>query len=302
MIYGTFSIVAQAQSLGCFPRAKVIHTSAKHEGQVYIPELNYFLMVACVVVILSFKTTGNLGNAYGICVGIPPIFPHFVSNIPSVHFVIVLVSIESIPIKKVALEERFLFGHVRPREYKVFRCVVRLGYSDQLGKPEEFGNQLVVRLKEVIRDEYYILAAHADQVADREIEPAVSAQLVAGNSSPVYMEEELEQQVDSRVSSTGSIRSMNTSAAQSNSSNRMQMVSPSLEEVEVMQFVEKAKEQGVFYLLGEAEVITKQDSSFFKKFAVNYSYNFLRKNFRQGEKVMAIPRTKLLRVGMTYEL
>nr|XP_009786088.1 PREDICTED: potassium transporter 5-like isoform X2 [Nicotiana sylvestris] len=68
MISGAFSIVAQAQSLGCFPRVKVIHTSAKHEGQVYIPELNYFLMVACVVVTLSFKTTRNLGNAYGICV------------------------------------------------------------------------------------------------------------------------------------------------------------------------------------------------------------------------------------------
>ncbi|XP_070006409.1 potassium transporter 5-like [Nicotiana sylvestris] len=417
MISGAFSIVAQAQSLGCFPRVKVIHTSAKHEGQVYIPELNYFLMVACVVVTLSFKTTRNLGNAYGICVvsaeltttnmmtlvmlliwkisiwriilfyvvyvtiestylstqltkfvqggflplafsfvlviimgnwhyvqkhryefelknkvssdycedlaknpdikrvpgigllyselvqGIPPIFPHFVSNIPSVHSIIVLVSIKSIPINKVALEEQFLFRHVQPREYKVFRCVVRLGYNDQLGKPEEFENQLVEHLKEFIRDEYYILAAHADQVADREIEPAVSGQLVAGNSPRVYTEEELEQQVDSRVSSAGSIRSMNTSAAQSNhSSNRIQMVSPSLEEVEVMQFVEKAKERGVFYLLGEAEVVTKQDSSFLKKFVVNYAYNFLRKNFRQGEKVMAIPRTRLLRVGMTYEL
>ncbi|XP_059274596.1 potassium transporter 5-like [Lycium ferocissimum] len=111
------------------------------------------------------------------------------------------------------------------------------------------------------------------------------------------MEEVLQQEVDSRISSTtGSVQ------AQSNrSSSRIQVVPPSSGQEE-MQFVEKAKEQGVFYLLAEAEVVAKQDSSFVKKAFINYGYNFLRKNFRQGEKVMAIPQTRLLRVGMTYEL
>lgn len=417
MISGTFSIVAQAQSIGCFPRVKVVHTSVKHGGQVYIPELNYFLMAACVVVTLSFKTTEKLGHAYGIAVvsaeiitthmvtlvmlviwktkiwwitlfyavylsiestyfsaqltkftqggylpmafsvvlviimgtwhyvqklryqfelnnkvssdyirdlannpdikrvpgigllyselvqGIPPIFPHFVSNIPSVHSVIVLVSIKSIPISKVALQERFLFRHVEPKEYKVFRCVVRLGYKDQLGDTTDFENQLVEQLNKFIRHEHYILAAHEQVLADKETEP-VSGQLVPGRSSRVHIEEDLQQQVDSRVSSpTGSIRSTHTPAAQSNrSSSRIQMVPPNTSGQEEMQFVEKAKEQGVFYLLAEAEVVAKQDSSFVKKAFVNYAYNFLRKNFRQGEKVMAIPQTRLLRVGMTYEL
>jgi KUP system potassium uptake protein len=48
IISGTFSIIQQSLSLGCFPRVKVIHTSTKYEGQVYIPEANYLLMVACV--------------------------------------------------------------------------------------------------------------------------------------------------------------------------------------------------------------------------------------------------------------
>lgn len=65
MISGTFSIVSQSLSLGCFPRVKVVHTSAKHEGQVYIPEINYALMVACVIVTYGFKTTEKLGHAYG---------------------------------------------------------------------------------------------------------------------------------------------------------------------------------------------------------------------------------------------
>lgn len=65
MISGTFSIVQQSLSLGCFPRVKIVHTSSKYEGQVFIPEVNYLLMVACVAVTLGFRTTAKIGNAYG---------------------------------------------------------------------------------------------------------------------------------------------------------------------------------------------------------------------------------------------
>ena len=65
MISGTFSIIQQSLSLGCFPRVKIVHTSTKYEGQVYIPEVNYLLMLACVGVTLGFKTTTKIGNAYG---------------------------------------------------------------------------------------------------------------------------------------------------------------------------------------------------------------------------------------------
>ncbi|MBA0742969.1 hypothetical protein Gogos_005694, partial [Gossypium gossypioides] len=68
MISGTFSIIQQSLSLGCFPRVKIVHTSAKYEGQVYIPEMNYLLMIACVGVTLGFRTTEKIGNAYGIAV------------------------------------------------------------------------------------------------------------------------------------------------------------------------------------------------------------------------------------------
>lgn len=65
MISGAFSIISQSLSLGCFPRVKVVHTSAKYEGQVYIPEINYMLMIACVLVTVTFKSTQNIGHAYG---------------------------------------------------------------------------------------------------------------------------------------------------------------------------------------------------------------------------------------------
>ncbi|KAG9443741.1 hypothetical protein H6P81_015081 [Aristolochia fimbriata] len=68
MISATFSIIQQSLALGCFPRVKVVHTSTKYEGQVYIPEVNYLLMGACVAVTLGFRTTDKIGNAYGIAV------------------------------------------------------------------------------------------------------------------------------------------------------------------------------------------------------------------------------------------
>ncbi|CAK9322234.1 unnamed protein product [Citrullus colocynthis] len=86
MISGTFSIIQQSLSLGCFPRVKVVHTSAKYEGQVYVPEINYLLMLACVGVTLGFKNTTKIGNAYGIAVV-------FVMTLTSSFLVLIMVMI-----------------------------------------------------------------------------------------------------------------------------------------------------------------------------------------------------------------
>ncbi|KAM5568410.1 potassium transporter 5-like [Rosa sericea] len=351
LITGTFSIIAQSLGLGCFPRVKIVHTSAKNEGQVYIPEINYLLMIACVIITACFKTTEKIGNAYGIAVvsvmiittcmitlimlviwktsifliaiffvvfiaiegvylssvlfkfvdggylpllfsavlmvimaiwhyvhkesymfevknkvsteymkqlasnpdihripgmgflysdlvqGVPPIFSHFVSNIPSVHSVVVIVTIKSLPVSKVLAEERFIFRQLEPKEYRMFRCVARYGYNDLVEGPKEFEQLLVENLKEFIR---------------------MKGVMSEGNSTNSYEEE--------------------------------------------MQFVQEAMDKGVVYLMGEAQVVAEEKSTWFKKIVVNYIYDFLRRNFRQSDKILAIPRTKLLRVGMTYDI
>jgi KUP system potassium uptake protein len=68
LISGAFSLTNQAVQLGYLPRVTVLHTSSKHEGQIYIPEVNYAMMVACVALVLAFKTSSNLAAAYGIAV------------------------------------------------------------------------------------------------------------------------------------------------------------------------------------------------------------------------------------------
>ena len=68
MISGVFSLTQQAVQLGYFPRIKIVHTSSETQGQIYVPQINYALMVACIGVVLAFKKSTGLAGAYGIAV------------------------------------------------------------------------------------------------------------------------------------------------------------------------------------------------------------------------------------------
>ncbi|KAM0053983.1 putative potassium transporter [Helianthus debilis subsp. tardiflorus] len=350
MISGTFSIIKQSLSLGCFPRVQVLHTSDKYEGQVYIPEMNYLLMIGCVLVTVSFRTTENIGHAYGIAVifaetltsgfmviimlviwktnillvllfvlvissteyiylsavlykfgeggflpfsfavvlmfimctwnyvyrakynyeldhkvsreaikdivvdsnirrmgglaifyselahGIPPIFKHYVDNVPALHSVIVFVSIKSLPISRVAPEERFLFRRVKPNELYVFRCVVRYGYTDVRNEKESFEKILVENLKNFIEYDYGT-EPQQGRIGDDDVAK-----------------------------------------------------------------LDQAWRTGIVHLVGENEIVSKPRSSIGKKFLIDYAYNFMKRNLKQSYNVFEIPHEKMLKVGMTYEL
>ncbi len=68
LISGAFSLTTQAVQLGCLPRVKIHHTSEHSIGQVYVPAINRFLMVACIVLVVSFKSSAALAGAYGIAI------------------------------------------------------------------------------------------------------------------------------------------------------------------------------------------------------------------------------------------
>ncbi|XP_047308285.1 potassium transporter 5-like [Impatiens glandulifera] len=360
LISGAFSVIQQSLSMGCFPRVTVIHTSAKFHGQVYVPEINYLLMVACVCVTFGFKTTTKIGNAYGLAVvfvmtltsgllvlimiivwktnillvitytliiggvellyltsvlykfnqggylpfafafvmmtvmyvwnhvyrskyyyelenkispekvkemtvdsncvplpglaifyselvqGVPPIFKHYIDNVPALHSVLVFVSVKSLPISIVPSEERFLFRRIQPRELNVFRCVVRYGYIDARNEQEPFERMLVERLKGFIREEVIFLKESNVEKKEEDNE----------------IEELMEREVE---------------------------------------LLEKAWGSGVVHFMGESEVVAGNGAGIMKKVLIG-SYNFLKKNLRQSEKVFDIPRKRMLKVGMTYEL
>ncbi|XP_020106458.1 potassium transporter 5-like [Ananas comosus] len=349
MISATFAIIKQSVALGCFPRVRVIHTSNKHEGQVYIPEINFLLMLACVLVTASFKETTKIGNAYGIAVvavmivtssllilimlmiwqtslilialfvlvfysfellyfssvlykfgkggylplsfaavlffvmyvwhyvqkkrhafeverkvsteyvsslgsnlgisrvpgvgllyteltqGIPAIFPHFLTNLPAIHSVLVFVSVKYLPVNKVLPEERFFLRRVGPKGYKMYRCIARYGYRDRRVGSEEFEGLLMEHLKSFIRSENSEAEGKVSEAAAEEIG-----------------------------------------------------------------FLERSRAAGVIYLLGHSEVKASEDSGVLKRIVVDHVYDFLRRNCRQGFVDLQIPNKNLLQVGMNY--
>ncbi|KAA8545604.1 hypothetical protein F0562_020388 [Nyssa sinensis] len=66
MTTATFSCIKQSTALGCFPRLKIIHTSRKFMGQIYIPVINWFLLVFALVLVCTISSINEIGNAYGI--------------------------------------------------------------------------------------------------------------------------------------------------------------------------------------------------------------------------------------------
>ncbi|MDD5175404.1 MAG: potassium transporter Kup [Sterolibacterium sp.] len=68
VISGAFSITQQAIQLGFSPRMEISHTSDQQIGQIYLPGINWTLMVAVVVLVVEFESSSNLAAAYGIAV------------------------------------------------------------------------------------------------------------------------------------------------------------------------------------------------------------------------------------------
>ena len=68
IISGAFSLTFQAVQLGYLPRMKILHTSEKESGQVYLPFLNWLMFIITVLLVLGFRTSSNLAAAYGVAV------------------------------------------------------------------------------------------------------------------------------------------------------------------------------------------------------------------------------------------
>jgi KUP system potassium uptake protein len=74
VISGAFSLTRQAVQLGYLPRMDIEHTSETQIGQIYIPGLNRLLMIACIGLVIGFRTSSNLAAAYGVAVTTDMVF------------------------------------------------------------------------------------------------------------------------------------------------------------------------------------------------------------------------------------
>ena len=85
LISASFSLTQQLVNLGYIPRVNIVHTSAALPGQIYVPKINTFLMIACVLLVASFRTSSSLAAAYGLAVvgtmGITTVLFYFVARL-----------------------------------------------------------------------------------------------------------------------------------------------------------------------------------------------------------------------------
>lgn len=422
VITGTFSIIKQSLALGCFPRVKVVHTSDKIYGQIYIPEINWILMILCLAVTIGFRDTKHLGNASGLAVitvmlvttclmslviilcwhksallafffilcfgsiealyfsaslikfregawvplvlafifmfvmyvwhygtikkyefdlqnkvsmkwllglgpslgivrvpgiglihtelvtGVPGIFTHFVTNLPAFHQVLVFVCIKSVPVPYVRPEERYLIGRIGPKEYRLYRCIVRYGYRDAHIDDHEFENQLVFSIGEFIRSERQSLSAKVDfsqdgkmtvigtprreDMTNDETDECMQSASASNPRSPII------QSINDiiEVNSPKPVRRKKVRFLLPNSPEMDPTVRDELQELS------DAKEAGAAFILGHSYVKAKRGSSFLKKFVINVAYDFLRKNCRGPSAALNIPHISLLEVGMVYQV
>ncbi|XP_031505622.1 potassium transporter 4-like isoform X2 [Nymphaea colorata] len=417
VISATFSIIKQCHALGCFPRVKIVHTSSWIRGQIYIPEVNWILMVLCIAVTVGFQDTTLIGNAFGIAfmsvifvttwlmaiviifiwqkriilafafllffgsiesfylsatvmkvpqggwvpivlsgvfmlvmytwhygtrkkylfdlqnkvsmkwildlgpslgiarvpgigliyselvTGVPAIFSHFVTNLPAFHRVLIFVCIKSVPVPYVSDEERYLVGRIGPKEYRMYRCIVRYGYKDVQKDSDDFEDRLIISIAEFIRMEADDSQSSSYESTYDGRMAVVGTQARSSLSLVPYEQDEAMQSTSSKPPTLQSLQSLHgRESPQPNKRVRFELPEGHMDltvKDELMDLIE-AKDAGVAYVMGHSKIKARKRSSFFKKLAIDIGYSFLRKNCRGPSVALNIPHISLIEVGMIY--
>nr|UWK23386.1 KUP6.2 [Olimarabidopsis pumila] len=237
--------------------------------------------------------------------GVPAIFSHFVTNLPAFHQVLVFLCVKSVPVPHVRPEERFLVGRIGPKEFRIYRCIVRFGYRDVHKDDFEFEGDLVCSIAEFIRTEAATATAAENNGEDDD------RMSVVGTCS-TYMQG-LEDQYESDLDDpdkpgTSEIRSPKPKKkSKSKIKKRVRFVVPETPKIEketrqeLMELTE-AREGGVAYIMGNAYMKAKQGSGLVKRLAINVGYEFLRRNTRGPRYMLTSPHASTLEVGMIYHV
>ncbi|CAL5388488.1 unnamed protein product [Camellia sinensis] len=268
---------------------------------IYIPEVNWMLMCLCLAVTIGLRDSNMIGHAYAffgsvellylsaalyeVLEGVPAIFRHFVTNLPAFHQVVVFICIKSVQVPYVNEKERFLISKVGPKEYGMFRCVVRYGYKDLQQENYDFENRLVCMIIKFVekegRDELQQTITESSRVfGNLETETHDSPDLTLTHLSH-------EEKIVHSLQDFHVMGSMNG-----------RLEGSSLKDVSLQ--ILTARESGIAYFLRHSYAQAKKSSSIFKKLAIGVVYAFLSKNCKGPDVALSAPHTSLLEVGMIY--
>ncbi|XP_019149656.1 PREDICTED: potassium transporter 26-like [Ipomoea nil] len=337
MISACFSIVKQSLSLECFPRVKIVHTSSKHEGQVYCPEINYTLMVLCVGLVVGFKGGVELANAYGVVVIWVMIITTFLTTLVMLliwntnillilGFFLPYILIEgffmtsllrkipqggwvpfAISVILFAVMISWTYGSSKKKEYEAERKVTLTELDEMLSVSYMyrtpgtcfFFTDLVNGIPPIVR--HYI--QHTGSI--QEIMVIVMVRTVPIKTVPP--EERFSVQ---KLGVKGAYRclvqfgykdSQNVGGEECVTSMiaRLQEVAESSGE---KQKISSATQRGVIFVVGKTVLKANGQNGRFSRFTINYLYRFLLKNCRGAISTAEFPLDKTLQVGMLYEI
>ncbi|URE30364.1 Potassium transporter [Musa troglodytarum] len=262
--------------------------------------ITVMLVTTCLMSLVSIEWLLGLGPSLGIVrvrgiglihtelvSGIPSIFSHFITNLPAFHQVLIFLCIKSIPVPHVHPEERFLVGRIGPKEYRLYRCIVRYGYRDVHKDDLELERDIVCSIAEFIRSGTSgPNGAAVESEKDDERMTVVGAGIrlcevgdnpgeVAGPSSST--------EIQSPIRARKKVRFVLPTSPRMNASTR-----------EELQELMEAREAGMAFILGHSYVRAKSGSGFVRRFAINYGYDFLRRNSRGPAYAVNIPYASTL--------
>ncbi|KHG06135.1 Potassium transporter 1 -like protein [Gossypium arboreum] len=256
-------------------------TTKKHEFDVE----NKVSMnrIVCLGPSLGMVRVPGIGLIYtNLVSGVPAVFGHFVTNLPAFHQVLVFVCVKSVQVPYISEKDRLMIGRVGPKEYCMFRCIVRYGYKDLQQENYDFENRLVSGIVQFVEaEEDTTLKTTFISSCGREVGNMDIEKFDAQNQDHSFTNSKSSDILETKI------RKGHGGGAPLKD-----------ESLQIL----RAKESGVAFILGHSYAKAKKSSSIVKKFAINVVYSFLSKNCREPDVVLNLPHTSLLEVGMIYHV
>lgn len=217
--------------------------------------------------------------------------------------------VKSVPVPYVQPEERYLVGRIGPKEYRLYRVIVRYGYRDIQKDDLEFEKELVSSIAEFIRSSSASGTNNHDNGTNLlydDTEKANEKMAVIGTPlglSEEYCEPEPENESPG-PSSNGNGTGIDGLVPKRK---RVRFVIPKSPELESgareeLRELMEAREAGMSFILGHSYTRAKSGSGFIKRVAINFGYEFLRRNSRGPAYAANIPHASTLEVGMVYHV
>lgn len=253
--------------------------------------------------------------------GIPANFSRLVTNLPAFHSILVFVCVKSVPVPYVPPAERYLVGRVGPAAHRSYRCIVRYGYRDVHQDVDSFESELVAKLADFIRYDWSNAQTVNSRAEDKgphsnrsssEFRLAVIGMVDLSGPLTHHIDKNPELlSVSTGFSDVGSITDATEMEHMRSAEKRVRFSIEDEPETDILRKMDcglreeledlsNAQLAGTVFILGHSHVQAKQGSNLLKRLAINFGYNFLRRNCRGPDVALRVPPVSLLEVGMVY--